>query len=329
MTPTPPPIPQQGKEAAPATPGPPKPGSANPAPAPPAPPAPAATAPAPAPVPPKKPKKSSATPFIIIAGIGIGALLLAALVAVILYFFVFHKPDKIKETVEESPETEIVGVDEEDFDDNEVIVHEEAAPAPNALPQGAYTASGFLSDLPCSLDFDVDSQGNVTGTFWNILYDIKLPIGGTIDPDGTLALDLGSGSTLSHLALIAEPGTSRFRGVWGKNKKPIDIDVSSGARDTSLPSQTGVKFTIKGGGMTTHGHISPGYGEDRYLLRFDNQPAANALQCSLSGSYFNIYDTDGNRELAYFYLPGESLYDSGSATLFITNGKEFEITLGN
>lgn len=323
MTPTPPPIPQQGKEAAPATPEPPKPGTANPAPVPPAP---AATAPTPTPVPPKKPKKSSATPFIIIAVIGIGALVLAAIVAIILIFL--HKSDKIKETVEASPETEIVEVNEEEnFDD--IVVPEEAAFAPNALPQGAYTASGFLSDLPCSLDFDVDSQGNVTGTFWNILYDIKLPIGGSIGPDGTLALDLGSGSTLSHLALIAEPGTSRFRGVWGKNKKPIDIDVSSGARDTSLPSPSGVKFTIKGGGMTTHGHISPGYGEDRYLLRFDNQPAANALQCSLSGSYFNIYDPDGNRELAYFYLPGESLYDSGSATLFITNGKEFEITLGN
>lgn len=268
----------------------------------------------------------------------LGGAVVVILLALAVIFFLNRDKFLNKEKDEDSARTEQTTAqtsDELSFDEIEEVEQLEAAPAGEDatvsqayLPQGSYFASGHLSDLPCSVDFTIGADGNVTGTFWNILYDVKLPVAGYIDSNGSLALDLGSGSTLSHMALSAAPGTATFRGVWGKNKKPVSLDVRRGSRDTSVTSSGGTKVTIKGGGMTTHGRISQtSYGD--YRLTFDNQPQANALPCRISDGTVYIDDLWTNGNIAYFHLPGSSLDDYGSSTLYITNGKEFTITLGS
>lgn len=194
------------------------------------------------------------------------------------------------------------------------------------LSPGDYYASGYLGDLPCTLDFSVDNSGSIQGTFWNLFYDIKLGVTGSIDSSGNMTLNLGSGNTLSQMTLSSQNHSANFIGSWGKDHKPVNLKIGRGARDLTLPSGSGTAFKIEGGGMTTRGHITSD-GGNSYIMTYDNQPAVNAMKCSLQGNTFYIHNPFDGKTLAQFRLPGNSIYDSGSATLYIINGKEFTITL--
>lgn len=292
----------------------------------------------PTPVPPtnpmpgrKRPPGNTGQTLLGVIGIVAGGIVLLAILAALAFFLgrknngkEDHSEDSIEQTSVGFTEEETVTID--DTTPRKDLTVDEPTPTHLYLPPKTYHAMGYLSDLPCSIDFTVNNNGDVSGTFWNIFYDIKLQVEGSIDSAGNLSLDLGSGSTLSHMDLKGISGSNRFSGSWGKNQKPISIKVYPGSRDSSLPSQSGVSFKIVGGGMTTHGHISS-VGGDRYKLTFDNQPEVNALPCTLSGSTFSIYSPDNSSRVAYFTLPGESIHSSGTSTIYICNGNEFDITL--
>lgn len=187
-----------------------------------------------------------------------------------------------------------------------------------------YYASGYISDLPCSFDIAFDPDGNASGTFWNMLYNIKLDIRGRIGTGDRLELKLGSGSTYSQLALFPESEySSTYTGYWGKDRKPVKVTFKAGGRDKGSLSG-GTPLTIKGGGMTTHPRLVS-QGSTGYLY-FPNQPAGNRLPCAISGSTVEIYAPGHSSRIASFDFPQGG---SGATKLYICNGKVFDLTVGS
>ncbi len=279
-----------------------------------------------------RPPNNTGKTLLGVISIVVGSILLLAIVSGVIFLISRHNTDK-------KVNLDLREFSDEKFSKNEKIVMEEIRHKDKTatdteenhssdlyLQPKSYHANGYLADLPCSLDFAVNRDGLISGTFWNIFYDIKLQISGNIDSQGNLSLDLGTGSTLSHADLRATNGSNRFSGSWGKNRKPLSFSVFPGSRDLSLPGQSGIEFKIVGGGMTTRGHITS-LGGSRYQLTYDNQPEINALPCTLSGSTFSIYSPDNTNRIAYFTLPGEGLHSPGTSSLYCCNGNVFEISI--
>lgn len=264
---------------------------------------------------PKKAKGNIGKTVLVITGIVLGLVLFMALAAFVVTRFI-NKNDADETALDTAIENTEAEASEEEIEMNEVRAPQEPIYGMN----GNYYAMGMLSDLPCSFDLNFSPDGQVKGVFWNILYDIKLDVSGFIDNAGNLALDLGSGNTLSRMSLSpCSQGSMDFAGGWGKSNKPVRISMASGHRSVSN-STSGYEMTIKGGGMTTHPRFV-NTGDEAYIY-FPEQPFENRMPCYISGSEVTIYNPQNDRFLARFYWPGAG----ETSTLYITNGNEFEIS---
>lgn len=192
------------------------------------------------------------------------------------------------------------------------------APQQNRKGDGPFYGVGTIDTFPYSLDITI-ADGKVSGTFWNILYDIKLPASGTFTNDGMLRLDLGSGSSLSHLQMHTDDGYN-FTGVWGKKKKRVTLRLRPGSRSTSPGSYSGQKITIKGGGMTTHALLVDN--SDGTFFYFPNQPAGNRLpmEVDYSNDTYTLYSPNDRSWLATIRRNGST------GTIENSSGKCFDVT---
>lgn len=210
-------------------------------------------------------------------------------------------------------------------------VRDMAAAEPVASPEPARNPSGLngpchgtgnLSDLPCSFDVTFSPSGTVSGTFWNLLYNIKLPVSGTVDADGSLSLELGTGSTLSRMSLRPRSeGSMEYSGIWGNKGKTVSISFQTGGRNQQ-PASGGTELTLKGGGMTTHPYLVRENADGGYIY-FSGQPFANRLPCVFYGEDVEVHSPFDGHRIARFSMPGYGETNS----FHIVNGNDFEISL--
>lgn len=286
-------------------------------------------------MPPRRPKgDSGGNGKYVLFGI-LGFLLIAGIIAGIILLISSRRASSGHSTDEDSAKsktaTEEVSMSDADTAAGSLPATErleDVKSLPSGFGTGNYVVTGWLSDLPCSVDLYMDSDGSVSGQFCNVLYDVVLPVSGQLEPSGKLSLNLGSGSTASHMELTQDsPGSRTFSGAWGKNRKPVILGFSSGSRASAPGSHYGTPITIKGGGMTTHGVIYSSGGE--LYLYFPDQPEENRMPLVVNGNTAFIRDPGGNRQIANFNFPGVSPDEPCRSTLYICNGKEFEITVGS
>lgn len=183
--------------------------------------------------------------------------------------------------------------------------------------EGAYYLTGQLGPLPCTLDIRV-TDGQITGTFWNMLYNIKLEVNGQATSSG-MEIKLGKGSTLSEMSLTTSDRRN-YTGTWGTKRRPVALTLHSGSRNTSPARRRGEPVTITGGGMTTHGLIieSP-----RMALYFPGQPADNILPMRSTDYGYEIFDPFSGASLAQI-----SITSAGTGRLKGAD-REFDVTFDN
>ena len=274
----------------------------------------------------KGPDNSSKTWRMTFLSLG-GALLVTGLI--VAFVFLTSRKDAIRSPKgEERTHSDNISMEENEGPELQFQPVLEEAKSPSAFPLGNpwdYYVFGHLDNLPITMDLSVDNNSNVTGTFWNMLFDIKLPVQGTVYPDGRVELHLGSSSnTHSVMRLTSKEGSEILKGGWGKDSKPVELTAVPGNRDTNLAASSGTRFSIKGGGMTTYGHFSP----DGKYITFDNQPALNRLPVSNVGNVTNILDPFNGKVIASYYNGANDALEPYSTELAVIGRSEpFMITL--
>lgn len=248
-------------------------------------------------------------------GIGTGVITVLIGVAAVLYFMNRNSEKEYDYSDGKNPEVEVM--DNESYEEEEVTVNPDSYRA--SLPHGAAYLDGTLADFPFTMDLYIDNDGTVKGQYWNVLYDISLPVSGHMDSAGNLSASLGTGSEQSHLELKAE-GSGRYGGTWGKNNKIIEARLTEGKRSSAPRTQGGSRIRIKGNGINKLARLS-----DDYFYYED--------QGSATGHWLRAYETDyGVWEITN--QSGERLATidmsyvdvAGSGTMTDISGKTFTVT---
>lgn len=251
--------------------------------------------------------------------VGLG-LLVAAIAAVTVLWFVFKSGDRSYDYSDgENPqvEQEIISSDLTDAQEEvEVSVEESAVPG---LLTGHVYLDGEIAGFPFTVDMDIMPDGTATGTYWNVLYDLKFRVSGTRDDRNGLTLDLSRDGVHTTLRLAADGG-GRYSGTWGKKHQPVEARLEKGPRPGGSVSPADArKVRISGNGIRSLAYIS-----DDYLWYADqgSGPGHRLRVRHLDGFTYEILSDMGS-QLATFDLI-ETQYGI-SGTLHDRSGKTFEI----
>lgn len=281
-----------------------------------------------APVPPNGNGKKNDGNGKYILWIVLGCLIIAGLVALVL---LFSSRDKSTERGEDS--TDIVsektlGSEETPVADSEIQMVD-VVTLPSGFSPGNYVIKGWVGESPVSYDVKIDSKGNISGSYINILYDIHLSASGKLDAAGNLSMTLGSGVETSHLTASRDSQKQMlFNGSWGKNNTPVSLVFSRGSQSAPMPNHSGVPVTIRGGGMVKHAVIfSSG---NSYYLYYPDQPIENKMQLVINGDdVCYVYDPEGGYVIAEFDVGDGYILDSRTVILYVGESVEFEMTIGS
>lgn len=161
-------------------------------------------------------------------------------------FFLLHKDNDVKEDKIE----EVEEIDE----DTEVD-----EPIKDVIVNGKVFVEGTIAEYPFTLDLNVADNGAISGTYWNVLYDLKMPVSGTKLNNNDLSLTLGSGYDKSSLYLIAM-GKNKYMGSMGKKNNPIVARLQKGSvRTKPVSGEYDVRMRISGNGINKVARIADGY----------------------------------------------------------------------
>lgn len=287
------------------------------------------------PQPPRPPKKNSAKTWLIV---GSGIALIAAIVAVLLYIFSDLKSENYEYDDGNRHEKPLRQRDDENLGDEmavltsdfetpeeeeEEVVFEEEVFMPT---QGscALHGIGVNTNSAISMDIDIDDNGNVTGTYWNILYHLKFKVSGVVN--GTtnvdhLDLNLSIDGVTTPLYLSTTDGVN-YSGTWGAKNKPVNITLHKGhfVADAS-PGATVSEGHISGNGLNRDFRISYGPGGDMYYW-YPSQNFNNRLRIVDHGDgSYTLFRRDGG------YQASITLNSSGSGTLQDTSNRTFTVKM--
>ena len=192
----------------------------------------------------------------------------------------------------------------------------------------AVSGIGSAGKSPMSLDVDIDSDGRVSGTYWNILYDLRFAVSGRELPDGTLDLMLSLDGVNTPLYLATRDNTG-YTGYVGKSKKHASNTLSRGSRISETPPDEGYTYHghIRGNGMSSDFCLSVDDGGHGYYW-YPQQGYENRLHVRpLPGSdNILIIEWDGVK-LAEISMDTD--VEPGArwtGSMVDSNGKRFDIT---
>ncbi|MCM1400435.1 MAG: hypothetical protein NC189_00310 [Bacteroides sp.] len=220
-----------------------------------------------------------------------GLILLLAMICIDL----FTKGSSNKQIDDSYPEVEEIVLDYDyEEDEDEPIKYEEPETysyGEFSKLEGRYQINGIISKHPYTMEVSISPDGNISGTFWNILYNIKLPVSGTMGPDGTINATMGKGSTESHLTLNRESDFT-FTGTWGKKLRRVTAEFTPAENNSStVHDPNAIRLRVKGEGINAIAHLGN-------YFRYESQgnKLSNALRAYTDdGLNFTIYDKSGNR----------------------------------
>lgn len=157
---------------------------------------------------------------------------------------------------------------------------------------GRFQVSGILSKHPFTMDIYISPDGDVSGTYWNVLYDIRLPVEGTLSSGGRLLrLSLGKGSTESNLVLERESDLT-FTGTWGKNKRRVIAELSPGTNESpSIYDSNAIRLKVRGERSGTNATARLG---EYFYYENQGDRMSNALRAETDdGLNYTLYTCKG------------------------------------
>lgn len=180
---------------------------------------------------------------------------------------------------------------------------------------GPIYISGTLGEMPFTLDLDISEEGEVTGKYWNVLYDIPLPVSGNRLSNNDFDLILGKGSSQSSLILNYD-GENSFIGRWGQKEKPIHAEMCYGRRPAApLPTGDYMRLRIKGNGINKIARL----GDDYFYYEDQGADIGHTLKVSQRDSEnYILYDTNESK------VADIDLYEGMLGDVL---GKTFEVTI--
>lgn len=189
------------------------------------------------------------------------------------------------------------------------------------------SGEGTAGGSPMTLDIDVDDKGNVTGTYWNVLYCLKFEVRGTQRAGGDLDLTLSIDNVSTPLRLTSSD-MRNYHGTLGESKKSVSVTLNDGHRNYESPvgAETTLYGHLKGPAMNRDFRInldSNGNGSFWY----PDQGYENRLPVGVRSGHdvLYLYGYDGTK-IATIVVNSD--YETGEATGTLTdfNDRTFDIT---
>lgn len=195
-----------------------------------------------------------------------------------------------------------------------------------AVTARTVSGEGTAGGSPITLDIDVDSDGNVTGTYWNVLYCLRFSVSGRQTPDGNIDAVLAVDDVTTPLNLTTSD-MRHYRGTLGNARKPVSILLDIGHRNYESPVGSADNFTghLSGQGMNRDFRMALdelGYGwfwypDQGYENRLEVRPA------SYAGNEYELCGYDG-AVIATISIDTDGPEATGAMTDF--SGKRFDIS---
>lgn len=214
----------------------------------------------------------------------------------------------------------------------DVIREEPLTAVPDSMPApGAAYAPGKLHGIghngskAISMDISIDPDGNVSGTYWNMIYSLQFDIAGRRLPDGTLDLTLTTvkDHISTPLRLVSSNGYS-YSGTWGKKQHPVDIELYEGGFQYT-PAPNAARFHVKGPGNTSVLNEDFCITQDNdgtMYFWYPSQGYQNRMKADKYGPDFVIYDRNGTVQARISFHSDEDqtgvMTDSDGQTFTVT-----------
>ncbi|MDE7413066.1 MAG: zinc ribbon domain-containing protein [Muribaculaceae bacterium] len=128
---------------------------------------------------------------------------------------------------------------------SDVLSAKTEEPVNTALITGKVNINGTINDYPFTLDLNVKEDGTLTGKYWNVFYDLSLPVSGRRLSNNNLDLTLGKGNSQSSM-FLETAGGNFYNGKWGKKEKPVVAELQKIPRDKSYyPEEYKMRLLVK------------------------------------------------------------------------------------
>lgn len=263
---------------------------------------------------PEGPKRRDSNNIWLYVGIGIIAVLASA--AALLYFFSpkdsdreYHdgsneKPLRIHNDEDERP------LKKADFEIADTASIEKAdIDRPHRL-----FGQGTNGEASFSLDLNIADNGSLSGTYWNVIYNLQFSVSGKMLDDGTIDMTLTQvkDHTPTPLKLFTSDGY-HYHGTWGSSNREVTLTLDSDHTPLYRSGSVIDTWHIQGpdNSKILNADINLCYDRrtESYTMWYRDQGSLNAIPLIENGNGFLVYNYDNT-------LVAEiTLYNDGTGEL--------------
>lgn len=263
---------------------------------------------------PEEPKRRDSNNIWLYVGIGIIAVLASA--AALLYFFSpkdsdheYHdgsneKPLRIHNDEDERP------LKKADFEIADTASIEKAdIDRPHRL-----FGQGTNGEASFSLDLNIADNGSLSGTYWNVIYNLQFSVSGKMLDDGTIDMTLTQvkDHTPTPLKLFSSDGY-HYHGTWGSSNREVTLTLDSDHTPLYRSGSVIDTWHIQGpdNSKILNADINLCYDRrtESYTMWYRDQGSLNAIPLIENGNGFLVYNYDNT-------LVAEiTLYNDGTGEL--------------
>lgn len=270
------------------------------------------------------PKKTGSNTWLIVGSVLAGLLLIAA---VLLYFLSDLFDSSGSYDYDDGNRNEKV-LRQHDDDGTELRKaperDQEAGSRPAAGAPTALHGRGHNSITPISLDIDIDADGNITGTYWNIFGNLEFSVSGRQTADGSLEMTLTT--VKDHVSTPLTLNTTdgfNYSGKWGKKQRPVAIALYDGHSRSSQAPNVISRWHVKGPQPTAVVNDDVCISEENgtYYYWYASQSYDNRLRMTSIPDGFYLYNDKGERIAT---INGN---EDGTATMTDSHGQIFTVTI--
>ena len=251
----------------------------------------------------------SANPWFIVGGVLIGLMVITA---VLLYCLTDLFSDKDYRYDDGNPHEKVLRQQEKTaYPRVDVLRQDSVAETPVASGPASLHGLGTNGRGAMAVDMNINPDGTLSGTYWNILYNLEFSVSGNRLSDGTLDMTLTDvkDKTPTRLTLRSSDGVN-YSGKWGKKEQMVNISLTEDIPYSGIGQSVMYSNHLKGPGDSSvlNADFNIGEGSDGNLyFWYPCQGYKNRLRVIDHGDLMEIFDNNGGvlATISWDY-PGES-----------------------
>lgn len=238
--------------------------------------------------------------------------------------------------------TDLFGSDSYEYDDgnrHEKVLRQQAdsndvlIKAPTQTPDSARTLTylpslpttlhgrGINGKGPMSLDININSDGIISGTYWNMFGNIEFNVQGILDSTGTLDMKMTTvkEGVTTYLKLFSTDGINYY-GNWGKNNQIVEITLYEGPQPYTPSPDVIQSLHVSGVGLNSDVNISEDNGTLYYW--YPDQGYGNRIRLTPISDGYKLVNTRGESVATITSNP-----EDNSLTLTNNSNQTFKLTV--